>query len=429
MDSTVGPDADPGWPAAARVHSDADQMTAAERRRSRMGAPFVVLKRAPSHDLSLRMSFLIIDAERFALPIGETTLGGTGDDALPTDALAHMPAFAVVAVWPDAVATIRALIPRPAVLVNGAELGDQPSEIHHGSRIEIAGRRILYGDLRSVGSTADVVGVTDDELALLDAELPGEPTADTGGRLIVQQTGAILPIPDSGLTMGRDPTCDVVLAEKGVSRRHAVIKPSLQGYVLDDTSMNGIQVNGRTVHGTRLLGRGDVLRIGEAEFCFEADPASFEPAPELLRRAEAPESPVFAATPGLATTQPGTNPLLATLEILNDGSLKGKRFRIERPLAHIGRSAHNDVRLADSSVSGSHATLMLRGGNWYVSDHESTNGTYIDGERMDGERIVKGVAELRVGNIKMVFRPIGVAPRQTDSTRAIVGVPSEDDQA
>ena len=373
------------------------------------------------------MSFLIIDAERYALPIGESTLGGSADDALPIDAIAGVPAFAVVAVWPDAVATIRALAPRKIpVLVNGTGLGEKPCEIHHGTRIEVAGRRILYGDLRAVGSTERVVGVTDDELELLGAELPGEPTSDTGGRLTVARTGAVLPIPDGGLTIGRDPACDIVLGEKGVSRRHAVIKASIQGYVLDDMSMNGVQVNGRTVHGTRLLCRGDVLRIGDAEFRFEADPASFEPAPELRPRREEPVSPAFAPTPGLATTLPGTNPLLATLEILTDGPLKGKRFRIERPLAHIGRSAHNDVQLPDSSVSGSHATLMLRGGRWYLSDHGSTNGTYVDGERIDRERVLAGVSELRTGNIKLVFRPIGAAPRQTDSTRAIVGVPDDE---
>ena len=118
--------------------------------------------------------------------------------------------------------------------------------------------------------------------------------------------------------------------------------------------------------------------------------------------------------------------LLATLEIINEGALKGTRFRLERPIAHIGRGPSNEIRLRDESVSGSHATLMRRGAQWVVVDLDSTNGTYVDGERISGERVLQGAAEVRFGGIKMVFRPIaGSGDDDVMSTRVIVGVRDE----
>ena len=110
---------------------------------------------------------------------------------------------------------------------------------------------------------------------------------------------------------------------------------------------------------------------------------------------------------------------------MNEGVLKGVRFRIERPVAHIGRGQHNDVRINDGSVSASHATLTRRGGSWVVLDLGSTNGTYVEGERIAGERRLTGVTELRFGNVKLMFRPIAGGGNDDASTRALVGVPDD----
>src|SRR3712207_9210521 len=67
------------------------------------------------------------------------------------------------------------------------------------------------------------------------------------------------------------PECDVVVGGKDVSRRHASIRPSLQGYVLTDLGANGTYVNGRRVEAAQVLGMRDVVRIGDEEFVFEAD--------------------------------------------------------------------------------------------------------------------------------------------------------------
>ena len=365
------------------------------------------------------MAFLILGTERYALPIGETRLGGTGDDALPAPELATRPLAATITVLADHSATIRRA-GSDEVRLNDAPIGDAPVGLVHGTRIAVLGVRLLFGDIRANGSTVHVAGVTTDELKLLGSLVASEPTTSSGGRLVTRD-GTINPIPDSGLEIGRDPACGLALSSKDVSRRHARIAPGLLGYVLTDLSTNGILVNGAPIDKAHVLGHRDVITIGSVELVFEGERAFPEPVTAPLPQATpAPVSPVTA--PARAAT-PQAAVLLATLEIINEGALKGTRFRIERPVAHVGRGPSNEIRLRDESVSGSHATLTRRGAQWVVLDLGSTNGTYVDGERITGERMLQGVSELRFGGIKMVFRPIaGSADDDIMSTRAIVGV-------
>ena len=362
------------------------------------------------------MPFIILGGERFALPIGETPVGGTGDDALPFPELAELPAVATLAVGPDGEAVIRRTARDHRVTVDGREIGDEPVPLAHGARLEVEGLRMTFGDVQEIGGTAHVGGVPDDALASLGS-LASTPTADTGGRLL-RPDGTTFPVPADGLAIGRDPECGLVLTGKGVSRTHAVVRATVQGYVLEDTSANGTLVNDMRVEGSRLLGMSDVVRIGEHVLTFEA------PAPEVTvaPRVADPASPASAAT-AAARRAPE---LLGTLEIMNEGVLKGTRFRLERPAIHVGRGAHNEVRLEDKSVSGTHATLTRRAGGWYVLDLESTNGTYVNGERIRGERRLEGATELRFGGIKMVFRPIGGPAVDDASTRVVVGVRDEE---
>jgi pSer/pThr/pTyr-binding forkhead associated (FHA) protein len=62
--------------------------------------------------------------------------------------------------------------------------------------------------------------------------------------------------------IGRAPTCDVVLEDPSVSRRHAVItRRGAATVILDDRSLNGVEVGGRRVAEAELRD-GDVIRLG-----------------------------------------------------------------------------------------------------------------------------------------------------------------------
>jgi hypothetical protein len=55
------------------------------------------------------------------------------------------------------------------------------------------------------------------------------------------------------------------------------------------------------------------------------------------------------------------------------------------PVVNIGRGDYNDVVIADPSVSTMHAKLQRRDTIWILTDLGSTNGTYVEGERLSGE--------------------------------------------
>ena len=115
---------------------------------------------------------------------------------------------------------------------------------------------------------------------------------------------------------------------------------------------------------------------------------------------------------------------MATMEVTSEGVLRGQRFELRVPLVHVGRGAHNDVPLADDSVSDSHAKLQNRDGRWHVVDMGSTNGTYVAGRRLGGgtEQALEPECDVRFGGIKVRFRALAERADDAKGTRAIAGV-------
>jgi len=73
------------------------------------------------------------------------------------------------------------------------------------------------------------------------------------------------------------------------------------------------------------------------------------------------------------------------------------------PMTSIGRAPTNTIVLDDSFASVDHATLTLRGGKWWLEDRNSSNGTLLNGYRIEepvvlstGDLIVIGQVELKL---------------------------------
>jgi hypothetical protein len=78
----------------------------------------------------------------------------------------------------------------------------------------------------------------------------------------------------------------------------------------------------------------------------------------------------------------------------------GERFSL-RASTSIGRDAGNDVPLSDEAASARHAVLELRDGEWWIEDLGSTNGTVVNGTRIErAERLHFG-DELAIGRIAL----------------------------
>ena len=420
------------------------------------------------------MPYIQVDETKYPLSRGDVTVGGGpdarirlggGDDAGPG-------IQAVIQIGADGNATIRRHSPTAVVRVNGVQLGGEPTPLIHGDKIGVSGRELLFGDDRRGGSTLSMSGMQMPQS--LDSPAGGPATAATGGRLVSLVDGREYMVGAEPLVIGRDASCDVVVPGGEVSRRHAEIGPGLGGYVLRDMSANGVRVNGERVMQAQRLGKGDIVQIGNEEFRFHADvaapagdlapvpasgdgpggsaavasdrmPASHTPssrtdasstassstaasgaiapshvAPSARMAASRSDSGQAAAPPPAAPARP-RGPVLAELEIVNAGMLRGTRFELTTPLVHIGRGAHNEVSIDDESVSDSHAKLQKREGAWYIVDIESTNGTYVAGARVRGEQRLEGAPDLRFGGVKLKFSPAAPGPDTAKGTKVIAG--------
>lgn len=72
--------------------------------------------------------------------------------------------------------------------------------------------------------------------------------------------------------VGRDPLCEIQLADESVSRRHATFRVERDAVrVADDASRNGVRVNGDKIHGPHLLREGDRIQMGTVEMVFRVE--------------------------------------------------------------------------------------------------------------------------------------------------------------
>ena len=78
---------------------------------------------------------------------------------------------------------------------------------------------------------------------------------------------------------------------------------------------------------------------------------------------------------------------------------EGQHYVVSPVGLKIGRSPPADIVLADPRVSRTHCLVELAGEELKVTDLKSTNGTYVDGERVDGVAMLPVGSLLRVGNI------------------------------
>jgi hypothetical protein len=81
----------------------------------------------------------------------------------------------------------------------------------------------------------------------------------------------------------------------------------------------------------------------------------------------------------------------------------GKRLVVGPAGATLGRSRQCDVTVDDPNVSRTHAEVRPRGGSWVLSDLGSTNGSRLNGHRVEGAEVLKPGDEIELGTTIVRF--------------------------
>lgn len=112
----------------------------------------------------------------------------------------------------------------------------------------------------------------------------------------------------------------------------------------------------------------------------------------LLRDLRSAEEAQLASRTGIGR--------MAVLESPEDEPPAGTTIALG-PINSIGRNVNNTIYVEDDFVSANHAMLTFRGRSWFVEDQGSTNGTYVNGHRIDRPVALSFGDELTIGRVRM----------------------------
>jgi len=105
---------------------------------------------------------------------------------------------------------------------------------------------------------------------------------------------------------------------------------------------------------------------------------------------------------------------MAKLVILTQG-MTDRAHELKADRTTVGRVEDNMFQIAEPSVSSHHAEVLLRGSDIVIKDLDSTNGTFINGEKIT-ESVLKPGQTLRFGNVELRLDTLAPAKKTPDTT-------------
>ncbi len=216
---------------------------------------------------------------------------------------------------------------------------------------------------------------------------PGQAEASvaaTGPRLCVvsnDQKGRIYPL-GQRITIGRGVNNEIVTADPRASRLHASVDWTGNGWILHDPgSTNGTSVNGQRVERAALRD-GDLIQIGDFALIVELTD-------HVAGRDEQHAGTLIGVS--VQAPPPGAVPDILDLR--------------SQPTVTIGRDPGNDLTLDHPQISRYHARLELQqDGSLRITDLNSTNGTFVNGQQLRGTTTVGSGTTVAFGPYHLVYQ-------------------------
>jgi membrane fusion protein (multidrug efflux system) len=194
----------------------------------------------------------------------------------------------------------------------------------------------------------------------------------------------ILSFDQETIRIGRVSGNDLVLEGKDCSRHHAEIRREGGQYrIVDLDSTNGVCLDGERLPELVLFDGARIL-IGDSllTFAIQGEDGAFN------------QEDLATAISNPAPAPPSAGPIDAANEtcflVIRRGK-KAQNFKIAPGVDYIiGRSPEADVQLNDKKSSLRHAQISSRGGAFFLRDLGSSNGTFVNGQRIEEAEVRNG---------------------------------------
>lgn len=272
------------------------------------------------------------------------------------------------------------------------DLGSSNGTFVNGDRL-IGRRALQHGDQIRLGQAITLnYSAPVEEGAGKTAVRPATPVPSMPSHVMQTTIGEELPIPvkagprqlivtiagenprnhslsRTAITIGRLEDNNIVIPSPIVSGRHARLEQaSGGGYKLTvlPEAKNPVLFEGRPLEGSRVLRHGDLLRIGSQD-------------------------------PGVMVTLMYEAPAEAAAQVERDIVFG------EKSLIQIGRDPSNDVVLPSPNISRFHAQVQRVGQRYRIEDLRSSNGVFVNDEKVDGSLWLKPNDTVRVGQYRFVL--------------------------
>jgi pSer/pThr/pTyr-binding forkhead associated (FHA) protein len=94
----------------------------------------------------------------------------------------------------------------------------------------------------------------------------------------------------------------------------------------------------------------------------------------------------------------------ATKLVVTGGDKVGTEIALSGRQVSIGRAGDSDLIVDDEYASTHHAKLVFINGEWLIQDLDSTNGTFLDGQKVSTPQTVAMNAQVRIGQTTFELR-------------------------
>ena len=91
---------------------------------------------------------------------------------------------------------------------------------------------------------------------------------------------------------------------------------------------------------------------------------------------------------------------------VKEGPARNTEFRLRNDPVQIGRALSCQLRIAGERISRQHAKIEPADGGFVLTDLKSSNGTFVNGERVENRKLEHG-DEITIGNVTFLFLPDG----------------------